>query len=175
MSIKKDGAHYEFYPNGNLKLSTFYVSGKEHGTRREYYPGSDKSKCEKVEGGYIAGLLESAIQFVDGKIDGISCIYYPNGRISKITRWENNTECKIWHFYCSVGVLSKKVCITGPNMCEKSFSLDGTKFKVVRYKGEMLHGRQIKTDMKTGVTTKTYYCDDILQISDKCGKKAKIM
>lgn len=86
---KADSSWKEFYPNGNLKVSRNYLTGKYNGLQQSYYDNGQQKdsvffKDDKMEGAYLKwhpnGKLAEQKFYYNGNIYGDWVVWYETGR-----------------------------------------------------------------------------------------------
>jgi antitoxin component YwqK of YwqJK toxin-antitoxin module len=78
--FKDDGFSYAYFPNGQLKIVSFFKNGKEHGQRLTFYEDGAKQCVCSYENGNRSGL--QAIYWENGQL--FSKEEYQNGRLWQI-------------------------------------------------------------------------------------------
>ena len=68
---RKQNETTDWYPDGQIKHSSFYHKGKLHGEKKTWIPGASH-------------LLISQLQYTSGKLHGVQKKWYPTGEIFKV-------------------------------------------------------------------------------------------
>jgi len=90
----KPGEYFEYYPSGKLKMKGFYNEQvNRDGLWISYYEEGSKW---------------SESYYVDGKRDGHSLTFFPNGEIRYIGEYKNDEKKGSWKFYNEQGALIRE-------------------------------------------------------------------
>ncbi|MBI3134639.1 MAG: hypothetical protein HYZ14_08215 [Bacteroidetes bacterium] len=90
----KPGEYFEYYPSGGVKIRGFH---------------NDKLNREGLWISYYEeGTKWSESYYKDGKRDGHSLTFYPNGEIRYVGEYKNDQKTGTWTFYNQVGTITKE-------------------------------------------------------------------
>lgn len=81
---KKDGIHYEYHENGQLKSKVNYLDGKKIGQLDTYHSN---------------GQLQGRVNYIDGKEDGEMMVYNEKGEIMIIGFFKEGSQTGEWNYY----------------------------------------------------------------------------
>lgn len=88
------GDHVEYHPNGEVKITGKYdKNGERTGLWTSYYDNSVKW---------------SESYYVNGKKDGHSFTFYPNGKVRYRGEYRNDEKVGTWTFYDEQGNVTKE-------------------------------------------------------------------
>jgi antitoxin component YwqK of YwqJK toxin-antitoxin module len=89
----KPGEYFEYHPNGEIKITGFHNNNlNREGLWISYYEN---------------GIKWSEAYYADGKRDGHSLTFYPNGKIRYIGEYKADTKTGEWTFYDEEGNVTK--------------------------------------------------------------------
>lgn len=97
----RNGFYYEYFKNGNTKVSAVFKNGKLHGSKKVFYPNGNIKWEANYEGGlengpYIEfspnGSIISEANFRNGKLDGEVREYYALNKLKKIVEFKDGHE-----------------------------------------------------------------------------------
>lgn len=114
---KKIGSWTYFYGNGNVKTIEVLETGevtrfRENGTKYEHFFENDNGLTGLAEVYFPCGVLKDKIMFKDGKRNGHSETFYPNGKIDVTYNYiDNKVEGESLSYYDDGTLYSKTLFI----------------------------------------------------------------
>lgn len=86
--------HLEYHPNGKLKIKgKLNANGNRQGLWIAYYDN---------------GIKWSESYYTDGKRDGHTLTFHPNGQVRYVGEYKNDLKIGLWRFYDESGELEKE-------------------------------------------------------------------
>ena len=148
----KRGYERYYYPNGILKYEIYYIGHKP------WTAGvGHTSDGEKIDIGTLAyGTGSLKMYFDDGTpelsgfyknnlLDSTWRFYYPDGKIQRITNWQEGFEHGESKAFYENGILAiEMISDMGQTISEKNYFPDGSKNKIFRYQEGLRHGECVE-------------------------------
>ena len=133
--FKDDGFSYAYFPNGNLKIVSFFKDGKENGQRLT---------C------YADGTKHCVCNYENGKRSGLQAIFWDNGQLFSKEEYRNDFIWNIQERYHKDGRKMAFGTFENGNGELKHFDDNGTLETIEYFKV----GKKIKTEIikKNGLT-----------------------
>lgn len=100
-NIPFNGYAIVYHKNDTLKQKTGFYNGKKQGVSKEWFPNGQlriesyyhqNALTNTYKAWRLDGVLESECFYVDGKKEGVEKIWYPNGMLSKERNLTNGKE-----------------------------------------------------------------------------------
>lgn len=93
--IDTDGVYREYYKNGNTKIEGYL---DQKGEKSGIWKGYSEN-----------GQIQSETFFLEGKKNGHTVVFLPNGKPKYIGEYKDDIKIGLWRFYDDQGNLSKEV------------------------------------------------------------------
>ncbi|MEI6436491.1 MAG: toxin-antitoxin system YwqK family antitoxin [Bacteroidota bacterium] len=172
-----------FYKDGSLKTSSVVSQKGKRAVTVSYFPNGKKLAAgnylnEKKDSLWqffsdITGSLVSEDFYKDGKIEGKSKVYYPEGGMSELKNYKQGIPDGIWEQYFSDGKIKLRGAYKAGEKqgAFKTFSLAGRVTTSGQYKNGHQDGQWIYYDEEGAVIKKETFRNGMLLKTDEPAKK----